>query len=219
MILEPEQKRCDMRTDRIEKTKTFLYQQLQTDGESWGWQYRYEHSLRVAAVGSTIARAEGFDEELLVIGCLLHDVGYGICRTEEEHANHGALSERVARPFLVELGLDGQVVESICYGILTHTMPDEQLPRPCTPFEASIVDADNIDRFGALRMANTLEQKKLLSKRPDEIVADCDRVIVAYTRYQTLPFGTKTAQGLWHEVLDEQIGFYARLKRQMQDVI
>ena len=29
-----------MRTDRIEKTKQFLREQLQSDMEDWGWQYR-----------------------------------------------------------------------------------------------------------------------------------------------------------------------------------
>lgn len=208
-----------MRTDRIEATKQFLREQLQTDLEDWGWQYRYEHSLRVAAVGKKIAEAEGFDAEHMVIACLLHDVGYGICRSMEDHANHGALSERVARPFLMELGLDEQTLQSICYGILTHTMQESKHPRPCTPFEASIVDADNIDRFGALRMAHALGQKELLKKRPDEIVAICDKVIDGYTGYKKLPFGTKTAQAMWGQVLDEQICFYRRLKEQMLDVI
>lgn len=208
-----------MRTDRIEKTKQFLREQLQNDMEDWGWQYRYEHSLRVAAVGKKIAEAEGFDVEHMVIGCLLHDVGYGICRSHEDHANHGALSERVARPFLMELGMDKKTVEAICYGILTHTMPDDQLPRPCTPFEATIVDADNIDRFGPLRASHAHGQKELLKKRPDEIVSICDKVINGYTDYKALPFGTKTAQGMWCEALDEEIRFYTRLKKQMLDVV
>ena len=208
-----------MRTDRIEKTKQFLREQLQTDMEDWDWQYRYEHSLRVAAVGKKIAEAEGFDAERMVIGCLLHDVGYGVCRSREDHANHGALSERVARPFLVALGLDDETVEAICYGILTHTMPDDKLPRPCTPFEASIVDADNIDRFGALRMAQSIGQKELMKHRPDEIIGICDKVIDGYTGYKALLFGTKTAQAMWCEVLDEQIRFFSRLKAQMQSAV
>ena len=208
-----------MRTDRIEKTKQFLREQLQSDMEYWGWHYRYEHSLRVAAVGRKIAEAGGFDAEHMVIGCLLHDVGYGICRSREDHANHGALSERVARPFLVELGLDDETVEAICYGILTHTMPDDKLPRPCTPFEASIVDADNIDRFGALRMAQSIGQKEFMQKRPYETVSICQKIIDAYTGYKEMPCGTKTAQAMWREVLDEQIRFFSRLKAQMQSVV
>ena len=64
-----------MRTDRIERTKQFLHEQLQTDIEGqqeqggWGPQYRYEHSLRVAAVGKKIA--EGRSQKipyLLILG-------------------------------------------------------------------------------------------------------------------------------------------------------
>lgn len=214
-----------MRTDRIERTKQFLHEQLQTDIEGqqeqggWGPQYRYEHSLRVAAVGKKIAEAEGFDAEHMVIGCLLHDVGYGICRTVEDHRNHGELSARVARPFLVELGLDTDVVEAICYGILTHVLGDEKYGRPCTAFEATISDADNIDRFGALRMAQSIGQKEFMQKRPDETVSICQKIIDAYTGYKEMPCGTKTAQAMWCEVLDEQIRFFSRLKAQMQSAV
>ena len=69
-----------MRTDRIERTKQFLHEQLQTDIEGqqeqggWGPQYRYEHSLRVAAVGKKIAEAEGFDAEHMVIGSVSYTI-------------------------------------------------------------------------------------------------------------------------------------------------
>lgn len=36
--------------------------------------YRYEHSLRVAEIGGKIAKSEDLDEEMLALGCILHDV-------------------------------------------------------------------------------------------------------------------------------------------------
>ena len=85
--------------------------------------------------------------------------------------------------------------------------------------QATISDADNIDRFGALRMAQSIGQKELMKHRPDEIVGICDKVIDGYTGYKALLFGTKTAQAMWCEVLDEQIRFFSRLKAQMQSVV
>ena len=71
---------------RIEQAKKFLWEKLmvsgyfkdhQTDGE-----YRYEHSIRVANIGKTIAEKEGLNVENLMLGCLLHDVSY--CMSSEE---------------------------------------------------------------------------------------------------------------------------------------
>ena len=71
---------------RIEQAKKFLWEKLmvsgyfkdhQTDGE-----YRYEHSIRVANIGKTIAEKEGLNVENLMLGCLLHDVSY--CMSFEE---------------------------------------------------------------------------------------------------------------------------------------
>ena len=64
----------------IRKTETFLkeqfanctyYKEHPADGE-----YRLQHSYRVAHAAGEIARREGLDEAGLIIGGLLHDVGY-----------------------------------------------------------------------------------------------------------------------------------------------
>lgn len=66
----------------IQKTEAFLkaqfdncvfFQEHPADGE-----YRLQHSYRVAHAAREIARKEGLDEEGLIIGGLLHDVGYSL---------------------------------------------------------------------------------------------------------------------------------------------
>ena len=200
----------------IEQTREHLLRTLESGCEEMKKvPYRYEHSLRVAAVGREIARAEGFDEEAMVLACLLHDIGYARCRTREDYDHHGALSADMAREWLTENGYDQEKTETICYGILAHTEYPEKLPRPCTPFEESVGDADNIDRFDALRMADTLAYFDLMKKRPAEILELCCRQIGRYESYQEMTLGTRTAEALWRDRLDYQLEFYRRLTRQM----
>ena len=81
----------------IQKTEIFLLEQFQNcayykehpaDGE-----YRLQHSYRVAHVAREIARREGLDEEGLVIGGLLHDVGYSLIFLSEcGWIEHGRMS-------------------------------------------------------------------------------------------------------------------------------
>ena len=201
----------------IEQTREHLLRTLESGCEEMKKvPYRYEHSLRVAAVGREIARAEGFDEEAMVLACLLHDIGYARCRTREDYDHHGALSADMAREWLTENGYDQEKTETICYGIMAHTEYPEKLPRPCTPFEESVGDADNIDRFDALRMADTLAYFDLMKKRPAEILELCCRQIGRYESYQEMTLGTRTAEALWRDRLDYQLEFYRRLTRQMK---
>ena len=57
---------------RVEKTRKYLREYLaqspyfaKNPGQ---FSYRYQHSLRVAAIGARIARADGLDEEALTLG-------------------------------------------------------------------------------------------------------------------------------------------------------
>ena len=90
----------------IQKTEAFLkeqfdkcdyYKEHATDKE-----YRLQHSYRVAHAAKEIARKEGLDEEGLIIGALLHDVGYCCLCSENVWNEHGRLAARLVRPFLEE---------------------------------------------------------------------------------------------------------------------
>lgn len=202
--------------NRIEKTKEFLLQQFQTYGaEEVVWRYRYEHTLRVAAIGKTIAVQEGFDRESVELSCLLHDIGYIRCKTQEDFEHHGKLSAEIAAQFLPTLDLDKATIDSICYALLVHSEEESEHPRPCTAQEATVTDADNIDRFDALRMADTLTYYDFMKKRPSEIIEICNSQIERFQSFLDLPFATKTATALWRDRLGFQLEYFRRLKTQM----
>lgn len=59
--------------------------------------YRIEHSIRVANIGKFLAERENANVKIVVIGCLLHDVGKF---DTEDNMEHGRVSANVAREFL-----------------------------------------------------------------------------------------------------------------------
>lgn len=146
----------------IQRTEAFLKEQFAgcaffkehpTDGE-----YRLQHSYRVAHVAREIARKEGLDEEGLIIGGLLHDVGYCLpFETEGGWQEHGRVSARLVRPFLEQLDLGPERVQEICYGIAIHADGKADFPGEETAFALSIGDADNVDRFDAYRIYDAME--------------------------------------------------------------
>lgn len=147
----------------IQKTETFLKEQFANcayfrehpaDGE-----YRLQHSYRVAYAAGDIARKEGLDEEGLIIGALLHDVGYSLPFEREEGGwqEHGRMSARLARPFLEQLNLGKERVQEICYGIAIHVDGKADFPGEKTAFACTIGDADDVDRFDAYRIYDAME--------------------------------------------------------------
>lgn len=146
----------------IEKTEIFLREQFgncayfkeyPADGK-----YRLQHSYRVAHAAREIARREGLDEEGLVIGGLLHDVGYSLpFESEGGWIEHGRMSARLARPFLEQLDLGPERVGEICYGIAIHVDGKADFPGEETAFALSIGDADDVDRFDAYRIYDAME--------------------------------------------------------------
>ncbi len=120
--------------------------------------YRYEHTTRVASYGREIARAEGLDEEALVIGCILHDVSY--CNTfgyEVPWSQHGRDAARIARPFLSQLeGWDAARVEEVCYGIAIHADGKSDFDGPDTALARSIADCDELDGYDIFRVSENI---------------------------------------------------------------
>ncbi len=202
-------------TDNVKKTISFIKEKFESVEEFRNDKYRYEHSLRVGAIGGRIAKAEGLDEEGLTIACLLHDIGYIECKTKEDYDTHGRISERIARVFLESLQFDKERIESICYGIRIHTDNPIDILRKPTPFELSVQTADNIDRFDAYRLYLNLQYSKLEGMSPKEIIECADSRIERYTNYLDMDCGTKTGSDLWRDVLNYQIGYFKRIKEQM----
>ncbi len=71
-----------------------------------------------------------------------------------------------------------------------------------TPFCETVGDADNIDRFDAYRIYETLEYLKFseisLADKRETVVSTIEKL----TRFQKMKMGTATAKELWLQRLD-----------------
>ena len=180
--------------------------------------YRLEHSYQVANIAKAIAEAEGFDVTNAVIAGLLHDIAY--CEemvTREDRMNHGRRSAAIARPFLESLGLCADVVNEICYGIAIHVDDEADFQWERTPFCETVGDADNIDRFDAYRIYETLEYLKFSKMNLDDKREKVGSTIEKLNRFKEMKLGTATAKNLWIQRLDYYIGFYEKLKAQLDN--
>ena len=207
-------------TDRIKKTEIFLREKLSRPNPYWDQHpemrgYRLEHTFRVARIGAAIARAEGMDWEAMTIACLLHDVSYYLLTGEANWREHGRLSAQVARPFLEELGLDQAVAEEICYGIAIHVDDQAGFPGERTAFALTVGDADNIDRFDAYRLYETLESVGFSKMPLTEKRTHVERTRERLERYGQTPLATPTAAALWRERIGYYLDFYRRLAEQL----
>ena len=209
-----------MNIEMITKTEAFLKDTFATSSYLQAnpaeRDYRLEHSYRVANIAKSIAEAEGFDVTHAVIGGLLHDIAY--CEemvTREDRMNHGRRSAAIAREFLDSIGLSADVVNEICYGIAIHVDDEADFEWIRTPFCETVGDADNIDRFDAYRIYETLEYLKFSEMRLDDKREKVASTIEKLTRFKEMKLGTATAKELWLQRLDYYIGFYEKLKAQM----
>ena len=209
-----------MKAEMIAKTETFLKETFAASNylqaNPTDRDYRLEHSYRVANIAKIIAEAEGFDVTNAVIAGLLHDIAY--CeemKTYEDRVNHGRRGAELARPFLETLGLCADTVNDICYGIAIHVDDTQSFEWERTPFCETVGDADNIDRFDAYRIYDTLRWIKFnemsLTDKREKVVSTIDRL----TGYKEMKMGTATAKNLWIQRLDYYIGFYEKLKAQL----
>ena len=211
-----------MNTEMITKTEAFLKETFAVStylqNNPTERDYRLEHSYRVANIAKAIAEAEGFDVTYAVIAGLLHDIAY--CEemiSREDRMNHGRRSAAIARPFLESLGLSVDAVNEICYGIAIHVDDEADFEWERTPFCETVGDADNIDRFDAYRIYETLEylgfSKMNLADKREMVASTLDRL----TKYKEMKLGTVTAKNLWIQRLDYYIGFYEKLKAQLDN--
>ena len=179
--------------------------------------YRLEHTMRVANIGRQIAKGEGLDEEALVIGCLLHDLSYvGTFTSDDDWLNHGRNAAKMARPFLETLDLSQEKVEEICYGIAIHVDDEADFPGERSPLALSIGDCDNIDRFDAYRIHETLKNRAFTDLSFDEQVEYVTNVLERLNKYIDMQMGTETATTLWKERIAFQIEFFNRLQVQLE---
>ena len=211
-----------MNTEMITKTEAFLKETFAVStylqNNLTERNYRLEHSYRVANIAKAIAEAEGFNVTNAVIAGLLHDIAY--CEemvTHEDRMNHGRRSAAIARPFLETLGLPADTVNEICYGIAIHVDDEADFRWERTPFCETVGDADNIDRFDAYRIYETLEYIKFSEMSLDDKREKVASTIEKLTRFKEMKLGTATAKNLWLQRLDYYIGFYEKLNVQLEN--
>ena len=206
-----------MNRELVQKTEAFLKETFAASGPLPGLDYRLEHSYRVANIARRIARAESFDETHAVIAGLLHDIAY--CEempSREDALNHGRRGAEIARPFLEKLGLSPTVVNDICYGIAIHVDDVSSFVWKRTPFAETVGDADNIDRFDAYRIYETLRWQKFdempLEEKKTKVRATLERL----EQLREMKLGTAAAGMLWLQRLDFYAEFYEHLRRQLE---
>jgi uncharacterized protein len=194
----------------IQETIEFVKETLKPSENNYAMLYRFEHTLRTAVIGKKIAIEEQLPIEPLIIGCLLHDIGY--CKAEwEKHAEFG---EKIAKEYLEKINYPKEFKESICKGILIHDGVLSRIDSIPTPFELSIRDADDIDRFDAMRMG--LGAESIIGENPVNVIIDnCTNRIKNLEFLLQHECATKTANRLWQAKITDQLDYFNRLQVQM----
>lgn len=210
-------------TDRVQKTLSFLTDYF--EGGRWFQDhpkdktYRLEHSIRVANICREIARKEGMSEEAAVIAGLLHDVAYGMDTPEGyEWKGHGRDGARIARTFLEDLELDKQMLEDICYAIAIHVDDQADFEGRRTPFTETVGDADNIDRFDAYRIYESVRyQAKLEERTHSEQLEWLQERLTYLDKLSKIEFATPSATAMWKDKVAFQQQYFTRLLKQMEN--
>ena len=209
-------------TERVQKTLTFLNEQFDAcryfKEHPSEKNYRREHSVRVARICAQIAQAEGMDEEAATIAGLLHDVGYGQdFPADYEWKNHGRDGAKIARPFLKTLDLPEELVNDICYAIAIHVDDRADFEGRRTPFTESAGDADNIDRFDAWRIYETVRYQACLEEKalPEKLKWIQER-LGYLEKLSRIEFSTSAATAMWRDKVEFQTQFFDRLLAQME---
>ena len=199
--------------DPIKATYSFVKEFLDPQPDRYDKTYRYEHSLRAALWGKRIAEAEGWDSEPLVMACLLHDTGYPFCETMEEWSMHPTYGAEVARLFLQKIGYYEELTENICQAIRIHDKWND-VPEDATPFELSVRDADDLDRFDVMRIC-MIGRGDIGERSARELIDICNKRLQRAEDWRDRICGTDTATKFWEEKLQIQKKLYEALKEEM----
>lgn len=121
-----------------------------------------EHVYRVLYMALDIAKQEdNVDRDILIIACLLHDIG----REEQFKDNslcHAKVGSEKAYDYLVHHGFDEKTANHVRECILAHRFRSNNPP---ASIEAKILfDADKIDVTGAIGIARTFLYQGVVSE-------------------------------------------------------
>jgi uncharacterized protein len=170
--------------------------------------YRWQHTLRVTQYGVKIAEAEGANLEWVTAACLLHDSEW-FSEMRNKEIDHGWVAARAIRTFLEQIDYPAEAVDNICYSVAVHSAGSVWYEHEHT-LEAKVVsDADNIDRFGALRTIFWCVDEL---GDFDALVAKLSKRIKRLEDYRERQImETATGNQLFNQQLVRQIEFFKRL--------
>lgn len=204
----------------IKLTKEFLRNTLNASSSNVDEEekkYRYEHSLRVSHIGKQIAEIKGADGFIVEMSCLLHDVG----KFETEiNKDHGRVSAKVAKDFLDTLNLSEKQISDICYSIAVHVDGEAGYPYEDTLESKIVTDADNIDRFGAYRIYQSLDFDNVKQAAVEETYEKINNRIGRLEKLLK-EYNLETEEGtrLFKENLKFQIEFYNRYLLELRNTL
>jgi len=144
-------------SDRLERLAHVMEMQYRQSAGRGTWDpvftaaYRWEHTQRVVHYGAEIADGEGLDRELCMAACLLHDIAYFCCGEMDNWKDHGRLGADLSAPLLAAAGYAPDELDTVRYAIAFHADGEAGFARSHTPIADAVSDADNVDRFSAVR--------------------------------------------------------------------
>lgn len=182
--------------------------------------YRYEHSLRVANFGKMLvddAKKRGIevDEFTVRMACTLHDIG----KFEAfliPNMSHGLVGANMARPFLKSIGIDDKTTEDICWCITCHSGEFDQYEYDDIIEAHFTEEADDIDRYGMLRVLAKIGDWKESSANYLEVIDKVDKYIARLRRHKkNLHCTSPKAEKILRKEINLQIEAFYGYRKQM----
>lgn len=203
----------------IRLTKEFLKETLDqsTRIDEIEKKYRYEHSLRVSHIGKLLSETEGADGFIVEMSCLLHDVGKF---ETDDNKEHGRVSARVARNYLETLDLSKRQIDDICYAIAVHVDGEAGYPYEDTIESKIVSDADNIDRFGAYRIYQTLDWFNVKVTSIEDIYQKTENWVVRLEKlFEEYNLETLEGTKMFKDNIKFQLDYYNRYLQELKNTL
>ena len=158
-----------MKIEHLNEIKKYMYSCCQDSAHD------ASHIFRVLNHALNIAENYEVDMDILVAGCILHDIGRP-AQFVNPKLCHAKVGCEMAYQFLRELGWPIEDCEKVKHCILTHRFTESAQPET---IEAKILfDADKLDVIGALGIARTLQYEGKMNSTLEEFFNEYHRKLI-----------------------------------------
>ena len=186
--------------EQMRKIKEFSIQQYKKNDLN----HSVHHAESTAKLARLLAKAEKADINVCEAAAWLHDIAHHIDKREHPH-----IGAKIARPFLIRIGVNAKTADEICHAIISHA---SRFWNDTNVKEAKIVfDADHLLALGPVGFCRDFTFC-LLYRKMKLIDAVKDTKSYVLSRYDKLK--TKTAKKLgakpqklmkqFYKIFDEQ---------------